>query len=199
LDEAVKREKMLIRRAKEGDLRSFSLLVDIYQERAIHAAYSFLGDFEDARDMAQEAFVKAYEKLGDFRGRSKFYTWFYRILMNLCKDFLRKKRIKTFFSGFGNGLGENRGSLGHAISNDKNSYEALEARELGMEIHKALNKLPFKQRTAFILRYLEGLSIEDVAQSMELTKGAVKAHLWQSVQKMRKFLDRYVKHGESAP
>src|SRR3989338_8475655 len=94
VEEIVKNENELIQQARSGDIKSFSALVEIYQERAVHIAYSFLGNFEDARDIAQEAFVKAYESLQSFKAESKFYTWFYRILVNACKDFLRKKRTR---------------------------------------------------------------------------------------------------------
>ena len=189
MEEIVKNENELIQQARSGDIKSFSALVEIYQERAVHIAYSFLGNFEDARDIAQEAFVKVYESLQSFKAESKFYTWFYRILVNACKDFLRKKKVRQHLSFWFKRDGNEEGDpLMNVAGNAKNASEELMDRELGDEIYRALEKLPLQQRSAFSLRYLDGLSIEEIAESMSLSTGAVKANLWQAGQKMRKFL-----------
>ncbi|MGH7197270.1 MAG: RNA polymerase sigma factor [Candidatus Omnitrophota bacterium] len=186
-------EEVLIQQAREGDPRSFSALVELYQERAVHVAYSFLGNYEDARDIAQEAFVKAYEKLGHFQGTSRFYTWFYRILANHCKDFLRKKKVRQWISlGLFKGEAEESDPIADVPATTRGADEALLDAELGSKISHALEKLPFQQKSAFILRYLEGLSLEEVAQSMDLSVGAVKAHLWHAAGKMRKSLGEYL-------
>ena len=189
VEKNVKVENELIQSARSGDIRSFSALVQIYQERAVHIAYSFLGNFEDARDIAQEAFVKAYENLGTFKAESRFYTWFYRILVNACKDFLRKKKVRQHLSfWFHQDNNGDEEAMLNVADHEKNALEQLENRELGNEITKALEKLPDQQRYSFSLRYLEGLSIEEIAENMDLSTGAVKAHLWQAGQKMQKFL-----------
>jgi len=162
------------------DLRTFSALVEEYQERAIHVACSFLGNWEDARDVTQEAFVKAYEHLDSFKENSRFYTWFYRLLANHCKDFLRRKKTRPEDSA--PDLVEN------AVSLAANPREAVLHQELESEIYAALNRLPLQQRNAFTFRYLEGMNLEEIAEIMDLSGGAVKAHLWQAVQKMRKNL-----------
>ncbi len=183
------KEVLLVHQAQSGDIRSFSALVEIYQERAVHIAYSFLGNFEDARDIAQEAFVKAYESLQSFKAECRFYTWFYRILVNHCKDFLRKKKVRQHISfWFHQDHKDEEDPMAKIADHAKDALEQLENRELGCEISKALEKLPDQQRVSFSLRYLEGFSIEEIAESMGLSAGAVKAHLWQAGQKMRKFL-----------
>ncbi len=183
------KELTLIEAARKGDVRSFSALVEIYQERAVHSAYSFLGNYEDARDLAQEAFVKAYEGLGSFKAESRFYTWFYRILANTCKDFLRKKKLRQDLSFWFHRDGDGESDpLENIAGHAKNALENVTNRELGDEIMKAVEKLPFQQRSAFNLRYLEGLSLDEIAAAMGLSLGAVKATLWQAGQKMRKFL-----------
>ena len=173
-------EETLVQQVREGDLRSFSALVELYQERAIHVAYSFLGNFEDARDVAQEAFVKAYQNFSRFDERSRFYTWFYRILVNGCKDFLRRKKGRPTASG--------PDPVENIPASGRSARQELMDQELGMEIQKALDELPFQQRSVFTLRYLEGLKLEEIAESLNLSVGAVKAHLWQAGQKMRKRL-----------
>ena len=135
-------EEALIAQARKGDLKSFSALVEIYQERALHVACSFLGNEEDARDVAQEAFVKAYENLSSFRDNSRFYTWFYRLLVNHCKDFIRKKTSRREVDDppvFENLIASSRGPREEAVN-----------QELKQEIYTALDSLPFQQR-AFLL------------------------------------------------
>jgi len=189
----ISNEERLLQNARNGDLRAFSGLVKLYQERAVRVAYSFTGDYEDARDLAQEAFVKAYEKLGNFEGTSRFYTWFYRILANHCKDFLRKKKVRQWISL---GLFRNEEDESDPVANvragSRGAYETLLDAELGSKISDAFEKLPFQQKKAFVLRYLEGLGLEEVAQHMELSVGAVKAHLWHAAKKMRKNLGEYL-------
>ena len=179
-------EASLIEEARSGNASSFSVLVEIYQERAIHAANSFVGNLEDARDIAQEAFVKAYENLGRFEAQSRFYTWLYRILINTCKDFLRKKKFRQTFSfWFGREEEEGLDPVVNVVDPSKNASESLLNRELGTSISEALETLPSRQKSVFILRYLEGMSLNEISQTLSLSVGAVKAHLWQAGQKMR--------------
>ncbi len=188
------REKELITLAKSGDLDAFTALVELYQERAIRVAYSIVGNFEDARDLAQEAFMKAHEKLGSFKEESRFYTWLYRIVSNLCKDFLRKKNLRKFIS-FWDRPGEDdhdENPEERVAGSVRAASQELLNTELGEKIFEALDKLPFRQRSAFALRYLEGLELAEIAESMDLSVGTVKAHLWHAVQKTRKILKEYL-------
>lgn len=184
------RERILVSQARGGDLKSFSALVEIYQERAVHMAYSFVGNFEDAKDIAQDAFVKAYQGLESFNEQSRFYTWLYRILVNTCKDFLRKRKIRQTVSFWLKPDGNEEGTpfMADVATRTKNPQEELANRELGAQISKAVERLPFQQKSAFLLRYIEGLGIEDIALSMGISPGAVKATLWQAAQKMKNFL-----------
>ncbi len=185
----ISNEEVLIDQARGGDTRAFSALVGMYQERAVRTAYSFVGNFEDARDIAQEAFVKAYENLDKFKEESRFYTWFYRILANACKDHLRKKNVRKHLSFWTGRIDDDEPDPALNLpSTAKNAPEELINRELGEHIYKAMDKLPFQQRHAFVLRYLEGLSLEEIAEKMGLSLGAVKATLWQAGQKMKKSL-----------
>jgi RNA polymerase sigma-70 factor, ECF subfamily len=180
-------ESELIGKARGGDSGSFSALVEAYQERAVHAAYSFTGNLEDARDLAQEAFVKAYQNLAGFQSESRFYTWFYRILMNTCKDFLRKQKLRRTFSFW---LPQEEGdeetsALSNVAERSENAAQAAANRDLGRVVNEALGELPFRQRSVFALRYMEGMTLEEIAQCQSISVGAVKAHLWHACQKMR--------------
>lgn len=184
-------ENELIQKAASGNVQAFGELVKIHQERTIHAAFSFLGNIEDARDVAQESFVKAYQNLSKFKGNSKFSTWLYRILMNSCKDFLRKRKSRKqsqFVTNLQNEEGESISPLDQIPSSGLNALKAVMGKEIASAIYSALENLPFQQRSVFALRYLEGFSLLEIAESMELSEGAVKAHLWQAGQKMRQEL-----------
>ena len=189
------KERDLIQQAREGDSKAFSLLVESYQERVIHLANSLVGNLEDARDAAQEAFVKAYQHLSAFEEHSQFYTWLYRITVNTCHDFLRKKKFRNHFSlWFTNEEGELAIAL-DLSDKTKNAPEQLINVELGAELKKAMNELPFQQKSVFVLRYLEGLKLEEISETLGLSVGAVKAHLWQATSKMKSKL-KYLWEGE---
>ena len=183
------KQEILVEEARSGNVQSFSALVELYQERAIHAANSFVGNMEDARDITQEAFVKAYEKLADFKAESKFYTWFYRILVNGCKDFLRKRKLRQTFSfWFGKEEDESLDPVMNVTDRTQNASEQLANRELGSSISAAMEALPFRQKSVFVLRYLEGMSMNEIAETLDVSVGAVKANLWQAGQKMKVLL-----------
>ena len=184
-------EALLVESARRGDLKAFSALVEACQERAVRAAYSWVGNYEDARDLAQEAFVKAYENLARFKGESRFYTWFYRILSNGCTDHLRKKKVRRAISFWS--ADESHEDAEEKIPDaSHNAKEELLNRELGEEIYRAMEGLPARQKSVFMLRYLDGMSLEEIASSLRLSTGAVKAHLWQAARKMKDFLNVYL-------
>jgi len=185
-------ETQLISRSLGGDTLAYSAIVEFYQARAIRTAYALVGHWEDARDLAQEAFIKAYNNLKDFKAESRFYTWFYRILFNTCGDFLRKKKIRGFISLWvprhAEEENENSSPLDQAADTGPTAFKELENKELGGQIFAAIQRLPFQQRSVFSLRYLEGSTLEEISRQMNLSLGAVKAHLWQAGQKVRKIL-----------
>lgn len=185
-------ERELVRRARLKDVRAFSALVVLYQERAIHSAYSFIGNYEDARDVAQEAFVKAYENLDRFNEESRFFTWLYRILANTAKDHLRKKKVRGHLTlRLGPAEEGEPDPMESLARTDTTAREKLGADEIGGGIRRAMDELPERQRLAFSLRYLDGLTLEETAQSMAISVGAAKANLWQALQKMKKILAVY--------
>ncbi|HLD50382.1 MAG TPA: RNA polymerase sigma factor [bacterium] len=128
-----------------------------------------------------------------FKDQSRFYTWFYRVLVNTCKDFLRKKKVRQHLSFWfhRNGASPDADPVMNAVSPAKNAEEESENQELSAAIYEALDKLPFQQKSAFSLRYLEGLSLEEISESMEISVGTVKATLWQAGQKMQKYLGEF--------
>jgi RNA polymerase sigma-70 factor (ECF subfamily) len=185
-------ETLLIEKARAKDLRAFSELVMLYQEKMLHVAYSFVGNREDARDLAQETFVKAYGALKDFKGDSRFSTWLYRILANTCKDFLRKKSVRwNLFAAPLEEEPDQPRAEDRIASTAADARDFIERQEMDTAIREALETLPVQQKTVFAMRYLEGLSLAEIAEAMNLSEGAVKAHLWQAGQKMQKRLVQY--------
>lgn len=182
-------------KARQGDAQAFSRLVEIYEEKAIHTAYAFLGNMEDARDAAQESFVKAYRSLGSFKGQSQFSTWLIRIVINQCKDALRKRKSRGFFLFLKPADEDDKDPIESAESKAPDSRRQLMDREIEQQVRQALETLPFQQKSVFTLRYLEGMSLEEIAETLNVSTGAVKAHLWQAGQKMKKNLRHLMPDG----
>ncbi len=186
-------EKELIEAARNGKVAAYTQLVERYQEAMIRLAFTFLSNWEDAREAAQDAFVKAYGALGNFRSESRFSTWLYRILANHCKDQLRKRKIRQhliFWQPKEAGEPEPQAVIHRHAQHD------LLNDELGEGIQDAMQELPVQQRSVFAMRYFEDMSLEQIAEALQLSTGAVKAHLWQAGQKMKKRLSLYMKTGE---
>lgn len=168
----------LIRRFLKGEEQAFTAIVRKYQKRAYCLAYRFTRNHQDAEDLSQEAFIRAYRALKKFKGRSSFFTWFYRILVNLCINFHRSKpaRVQLPVEDF------------RLAQDGPDTLSIVQNREFMMKVDMAIEHLPLRQRTAFILRQREKLSFREVSESMGCSVGAAKASYFQAVQKLRKYL-----------
>ena len=177
-----------LRAVLEGDPTAYRGLVEKYQNRVYGMVYGMLRNREDARDVTQDAFVKAYNNLGAFRLESSFYTWLYRIAMNLAIDHARKvKRRKT--TSFEEEVGQRDETGGiDEIHHQENPRKALERKELYGRIMEALDKLPDDQRQAVLLRELEGLSYKEIAEVMEIPEGTVMSRLFYARRKLQQLL-----------
>ena len=175
----------LIRRFKMGDESAFSSVVLKYKERLLLAAQSILGDENEAMDISQETFIKVYFNIKKFRGDSSLYTWMYRILYNLCISALRRKKIISFVS-----LDEREDSKGY-ISKLPDPGEEIERKEIRAAVNEALHELPLRQRTVFIMKQIDFLKHEEIADIIGITEGAVKASYFQAVKKLQKLLGKY--------
>ena len=183
----------LVAESKKGDERAFAELVKRHREKAVELAYLAVGNYEDARDLSQEAFVKVYHSLKRFEMRAKFSTWFYRILMNTAKDFLRKKQWKQFLTWKTHEEMEDFFEKVHQPG--VSPVKDLMREELQHQMTGALVKLPLKQRWIFTLRFLEGLSIREIGEATNLSEGTVKAALHFGIQKFKNHIAPYVKEG----
>lgn len=181
-------DEELVALARDGDHKAFEELVERHKQKAYRIAFGFARDREEAKDLSQDAFLKAFVNLKNFDGRSGFYTWFYRILVNLCLDYKRRQSRRTN-EEFSEAV-ENQIDPSHPVSivaPDKHVIASQLSRKVGV----ALEALPPKQRTAFILKNHQGLSIKEIAEVMETAEGTVKVHLHRAVTALRQTLAEF--------
>lgn len=174
----------LVQRTKLGDRSAFELLVRRYQDRAYSVALKILGRHEDALDVAQEAFARAFLSIARFRGGSRFYTWLYRILVNLAIDEARARGKETPVPP---------DTLQPATARGEPAADpcaSLEIKELGKEIVRAVASLPVHQRTALTLREIQGLSYKEIALVMNCSIGTVMSRLHAARQKLQQILEQ---------
>lgn len=171
-------DQQLVERVQQGDKRGFDLLVKKYQHKIIGLIGRYVYDHHEAMDVAQEAFIKAYRALPNFRGESAFYTWMYRIAINTAKNHLVAKGRRPpdvdvsvddaeFFDS----------TLFHEIGTPETN---LHKQELEQAVYQALERLPEDLRTALTLREFEGMSYEDIAQVMDCPVGTVRSRIFRA-------------------
>jgi len=181
------RESELIEAFKAGDGGAFDQLVELYRQRAYSLAYRWVENREDALDVCQEAFLKMYKALQNWRPRSSIFTWLYRVIINLSIDLRRKKcRQRSVPLDGETGDPPHRGVP--LVSSDPSPWRAADLSELRASIYRAAMQLPKRQQKAFVLRFYEGLPLREIARIMQCSVGAAKASLFHAVRKMRKML-----------
>jgi RNA polymerase sigma-70 factor, ECF subfamily len=183
-------DEELVALAQQGERDCFEILVRRYMEKAFHIAFDFTRDTELAKDLSQDAFLRAYANIKQFDGRSSFYTWFYRIVVNLCLDYARRRRRVTWES-LDQMSEESRDQRQFADSSFAPDQQAI-AGEAKRRVDKTLEEMPKKQRAAFLLRNHQGLSIADVAKVMKTTEGTVRVYLHRAVAALRQSLVEFV-------
>lgn len=171
-------ENGVIRSVLDGNINDFEQLVTAYEKNVYNLALRMVGDPDDAADITQETFIKAYRALGSFRGDSKFSSWIYRIASNVCLDFLRSRsrRAQVPLSF------ENEDAEGEVELPDmsQNPEEVL-MKKLSMEaVRRGMEKLPPKQRQILVLRELCGLSYAELAQTLSVEEGTVKSRIFRA-------------------
>jgi RNA polymerase sigma-70 factor (ECF subfamily) len=172
----------LVRRFKEGDQKSFNLLVLRYQKRIYDLVYRMVRNRQDAADVSMEVFVRAYQGLAGFEERSSVYVWLAKIAVNLCINFSQRDRFRSFLSIF---------DLAEKPATGASPSDEMENKELKLAVDKAVRSLPARQRSAFVLKFHQGFSHKEIAQIMGITEGAAKANYFQAMQKLQKLLAAY--------
>lgn len=183
------RDEELVTLAQSGDRRAFEELVERHQQKAFHIAFGFARDREEAKDLSQEAFLKAFSYLKKFDGRSSFYTWFYRIVVNVCLDYKRRSK-RTAADEFDENV-ENQMEPSHEPSRPRSPDQHVLAGQISRKVDAALQTLPARQKTAFILKNQQGLSIKEIAELMQTAEGTVKVHLHRAVTALRHSLAEF--------
>ena len=191
----------LVRRVQGGDSKAFRMLFDKYHRRAFAVAMGVVKNEDDALDAVQEAFVKVHKNIHKFEGSSSFYTWLYRIVMNVSIDHVRRTSRRKSLDFDERALHEQSEVAGDGAlvpsMTDANPGKAALRRELGGAIGAALQELPEHHRAVIVLREIEGMSYEEMAETLEVPKGTIMSRLFHARKKMQAALAPYLT-GEEA-
>lgn len=181
-------DRLLVEKVQKGDKRAFDLLVIKYQHRVLAVVNRFVRDNAEAQDVAQDAFIKAYRALPNFRGDSAFYTWIYRIAINTAKNYLVARNRRPPLSDVE--MEDAEFFAGNDAMHEMNTPEHNFLRdELHHEIELAFQDLPPDLRTAITLREMDGLSYEEIAEVMNCPVGTVRSRIFRA----REAIDRRIK------
>lgn len=173
----VEQEKNLVEQAKQGNIQAFETLILTYEKMVYNIAFRMLQHSEDARDISQEVFLKAYRSLANFDGKSKFSTWLYRIAVNTCIDEIRKQKGRLTYS-LEEELESTEGSYQKQFADAGQTPEdSLLHLEMQKEVVDALNTLSEEHRTVVVLRDIQGFSYEEIAKMTNTTLGTVKSRI----------------------
>jgi RNA polymerase sigma-70 factor (ECF subfamily) len=180
----------LVRESRLGDKEAFRELVERYQRKIVSVALGMVHNPDDALEIAQETFVKAFESLGSFKGESSFYTWLYRIVVNRAIDFRRRERRHPTVAledrvGAGSGEGY-EDTLKEERPTDP--YHQAQAHEIGDRVKEAINELTPDHKAVILLREVEGLSYDEISRVMQCSKGTVMSRLHYARKKLQKKL-----------
>jgi RNA polymerase sigma-70 factor (ECF subfamily) len=186
-------ESVLVNRARKGDLAAYDDLVKRYQERIYATVYHMTSNHEDANDLAQEAFIKAYQALKSFKGGSSFYTWVYRIAVNKTINFLKQRKNKAHMS-----LDDLDFNAEHdpdlvALISDKTPRREVNLTELQEKLNAAMQKLSDAHRLVVTLHDVQGASHEEIAKIMDCNIGTVRSRLFYARQQLQAYLSDYLK------
>jgi RNA polymerase sigma-70 factor (ECF subfamily) len=181
----------VVEECKKGSDKAFEILYRRYNGKVYAIAYSITKNREEALDVVQEAFTKVFRHLHNFKGDSSFYTWLYRITMNLCIDLTRK-------SSRGQGVPYIEGHKDNKEENviAENPSENLSRKEMMDRLKSAIEQLPFYHRQVILMREIGGMSYEEIAKATKVSKGTVMSRLFHARRKIREKMERYLKEAE---
>jgi len=183
-------DEVLCRRTAERDEAAFEVLVARYQERAYRLAWSIVRNAEDARDLSQEAFIRLYQAAGRFDGRSKFSTWFYRILVNLCLDHRRKDRWWKLWTRDAGDRESNESLLDRQPASHQDPVDTIGRERTLKQVWEAVGRLAPQQRVAVILQVQEELPTPEIATVLKCSEATVRVHLHRALATLRKTMGK---------
>ena len=184
-------ESELIKKSAEGNSDAFETLVSPYMQPIINHAYMMLGDKEDAYDMAQETFVKAFVSLKSFGGQSSFKTWLFKIATNVCLDFLRKKKRRPNVLSLTVADEDAAAVMCDVVDTKFSPDKIFESNELKDIILKAIGSLDAEYRAAIMLRELEGMDYKSISKILGVSLGTVKSRINRARLQLREKLSKY--------
>ena len=180
-------DEQLVTLVLNGRTQAFSLLVERYQKQVFALAYRLGGDYDEARDMAQEAFIRIFQELPRFDASRRFFPWMYKVAHNTCINMLRKRPRETapLESVYDMAAGDD--------SRDGSPVASYEQLELSETINRALQSLPENYRLPLVLKYVSGMSYQEIAQQMELPVSTIETRLFRGRAMLKKALEPYRK------
>ena len=181
-----------VRRVQAGDVAAFDQLILKYRERLYSIIYNLCSNREDAADLTQETFIKAFSSIKRFKGKSSFYTWLYRIAVNSTLSYLKRNRMRLFFSFENINEEISSSEIVEALSIKVKSDKTALINELQEKLNEALQKLSDKHRTVVVLYEIEGLSHHDISNVMECSVGTVRSRLHYAKQQLQAYLKDYL-------
>jgi RNA polymerase sigma-70 factor (ECF subfamily) len=174
----------IIKKCQQGDQEAFAELVRRYNDKVYWIAYQMVSNYEEARDISQEAFIRVYRSLSQFNLMSNFYTWLYRIVVNLSIDFLRKQKP--------GGKVVSLEKVAEVVNDNELSIEeSLEKQEVSKEVHEVLQQLPAQYRAILILRDIEGFSCKEIAKILGCNSNTVRWRLFRARQIFKESWEKY--------
>jgi len=183
-------ELRLINRVKEGDFTAFRQIMETHQEKIYYLAYDMTNNHQDAEDLSQEVFLKAYHSLKKFRGDAKLSSWLYRIAVNTCIDKIRKKKEVPVLI---NDEKENDEwtSTHYVVDDSVDPENVAESGIMQKHIHHAMQKLSPREKSVFVLRHYNDLQLKEISDILNLSLGTVKSLVFRAVKKLKEELAFY--------
>jgi len=180
-----------IARVQGGDTRAFDLLLDKYKSRLYGVLYNMLGNHEDAADLAQETFVKAFKSIGSFKSKANFYTWLYRIGVNTALNFLkRRKEVHLSLNEWDADVEDEPGFM--ELASKESASHALDREELQEKLNEALQKLSQEHRAVVVLHDIQGLRHQEVAKILGCSEATARSRLFYAHQQLQALLANYL-------
>jgi RNA polymerase sigma-70 factor (ECF subfamily) len=185
---------VVVRRVQGGDVAAFDQLVAKYRERVVGIVYNMTSNREDAADLAQDAFIKAFQSIHRFQGQASFFTWLYRIAVNSTMSHLRKNRLRSFFSLEGiRGDDPVARDVIEALTDKTGAGRSAFISELQEKLNDAMQKLSINHRTVVTLFEIDGLSHQEIAEVMDCSVGTVRSRLHYAKQLLQAELQPYLR------
>jgi len=180
----------LVQEVRNGRRQAFTELMRRYQQRVYWVARRIVGSHDEADDVVQEAFVKAYLALGDFRGDSSFFTWLYRIAVNLSLNAVRKRQVMNY-------LHESE-LLSRILPSSDDPGRDVEQQETESALERAVARLPEKQKAVFVMRYYDEMTYEEIGRVLKTSIGGLKANYFHALRKVQEYMRNENERGEES-